>query len=94
MPWNQPFKWTTINDLLCVVADQGNPKAPYTAGFVRYSLDEYIDTNVNKAQSAVFAFSIKMDGALVNNDAGSTPDALVLMLETSLGHDLGTFKNF
>lgn len=91
--FNQPFKWTTINDLLCVVTDQ-NPLAPYTAGFVRYSLDEYIDTNVNKAQSAVFAFSIKMDGALVNNDAGSTPDALVLLLETSLGHDLGTFKNF
>jgi hypothetical protein len=92
-PWNQPFKWTTINDLLCVVTDK-NPNARFTSGFVRYKMAEYIDTNVNKAQSAVFGFSLKIDGGVVNNDAGQFPDALVLLLESSLGHDLGTFKGF
>jgi hypothetical protein len=92
-PWNQPFQWATINDLLCVVTDQ-NPQARFTSGFVRYKMAEYIDTNINQAQSAVFAFSLKVDGGVVNNDSGQFADALVLMLESSLGHDLGTFKGF
>jgi len=89
--WNQPFAWTSYTDL-CSVTDQ-NPMAPFTAGFVRYIMDEYIDNDINAAQSAGFAFSIKIDGMLVNNDSlNFVPEALVLMLETSLGHDLGTFK--
>jgi hypothetical protein len=92
--WNQPFKWMTNTDLLCVVSDQ-NPASLITAGFVQYSIDEYIDTGVGKAESSMFAFGIKLDGALVNNDAlPLLPDAIVLMLESTLGHDLGTFSNF
>ena len=96
LPWNQPFQWGTINDLLCV-ANAALPDALLTAGFVRYSIDEYIDSPPvppGRAQSSGFSFAIKIDGGFVSNDAGPLPDAFVLMLESSLGHDLGTFKFF
>jgi hypothetical protein len=92
LPWNRPFRWVTDNDLLCVASDT-NPAALFSSGFVQYNMDEYIDTNVDRAESAAYAFSIKVDGGFVSDDAIPVPDTFVLMLESSLGHDLGTFKN-
>jgi len=93
VPFYQPFAWTTQSELLCVVSD-ANPAALISAGFVQYRLDEYIDTDVNRAESSAFAFSIKVDGGFVSNDPLPIPDTFYMLLESSLGHDLGTFKSF
>jgi hypothetical protein len=93
VPFYQPFAWTTQSELLCVVSD-ANPAALISAGFVQYRLDEYIDTNVGRAESSAFAFSIKVDGGFVSNDPLPIPDTFFALLESSLGHDLGTFKSF
>jgi len=95
---NEPFLWATQTQLYCVVADPTNTRGlPYAAenrGFVQYRMREYLDTAVGFAESSMVAFSIKVDGALVSNDVGATPDAAVILLESALGHDLGTFKTF
>lgn len=91
--WNEPFQWTTDADLLCVVSDQ-NPAALFTTGFVQYRMTEYIDSDVGRPESAAYAFSIKVDGGLVSNDADPAPEAVYVLLESSLGHFRGTFKSF
>jgi hypothetical protein len=92
--WNRPFAWATQSKVLCIPrANQFDDSALRQAGFVQYKVSEYIDTDRDRPEAAMFGFSIKVDGAWVNNDARSRRfDALVLMLETSLGHDRGTFK--
>ena len=92
-PWNQPFQWTTDVAWMPAPTNQ-NPASVLTSGFAHYIIDEYIDTNVGVPESSAFAFAIKIDGGFVSNDPLVLPDAFVLMLETSLGHDLGTFNSF
>jgi hypothetical protein len=91
VPWDWPFLWTTIADPLCAPTN-ANPGALFNSGFVQYNMDEYIDTNVDKSESAAYAFSLKVDGGVVSDNAAEIPNTFVLMLESSLGHDLGTFK--
>ena len=91
--WNQPFQWTTDVAWMPAPTNQ-NPASVLTSGFAHYIIDEYIDTNVGVPESSAFAFAIKIDGGFVSNDPLIFPDAFVLMLETSLGHDLGTFNSF
>jgi hypothetical protein len=94
--WNRPFEWATQTKVLCIPrANQADDSALSQAGFVQYKVHEYIDTNNDRPEAAMFGFSIKVDGGFVSNDGFDTdiPEAFVLMLETSLGHDRGTFKN-
>ncbi|UHD14528.1 hypothetical protein [Thiocapsa bogorovii] len=51
-------------------------------GFVTYYIPEYIDTNINQAESAGVAFSILMDWDAIDN----------LRFTTSLGQERGTYK--
>ena len=93
VPFYEEFLWTTQVEPLCVVSDQ-NPDALFTSGFVQYKMDEYIDTDVNRAESSAFAFSIKVDGGFVSNDRIPVPNSFFAFLESAIGHDLGTFKSF
>jgi hypothetical protein len=94
-PWNQPFAWTTKTDRLCVASGEDVGLGPlFSSGFVQYKMDEYIDTNVDRAESAAYAFSIKVDGGWVSDNPLEIDDTFVMMLESSLGHDLGTFKQY
>jgi hypothetical protein len=94
---SEPVEWATDVNLLCVVSDllpiDDPDNALFNAGFVRYKLNEYIDQGVARAESAAFAFSLKVDFLFVSNDAIPVPSVFTIWSEASLGHDHGTYKD-
>jgi len=57
-----------------------------TQGFVRYSLPEWIDTNINAPESAAVAFSITL------TDPSSGGAGFLTPIITELGHERGKFQ--
>jgi len=88
---NEPFAWTTATLALPFILNPAT-ELPFPA-FASYSVNEYVDSGNNTAETAGFAFAIKYSTLLVQNDNGILPDidAIVSLIEVSLGHDRGNF---
>lgn len=87
---NEPFAWTTQTLSLPFVIDPVT-ELPLPA-FASYSVNEYIDSGDGTAETAGIAFAIKYSALLVQNDVAEPDvDAVVALIETSLGHDRGNF---
>jgi hypothetical protein len=90
---NEPFNWTTGVLTLPLVNDPAINDTLQT-GFASYTIDEYVDSGQPVGpEIAGFAFAIKYSGLLVDNEdlEANDPDAIVLMIESSLGHDRGNY---
>lgn len=62
-------------------------------GFVRFRIDEYLDTGIGAPESAAVAFSIQLQIDILDEDRELLFTPQLLPVETALGHERGSFDN-
>jgi hypothetical protein len=62
-------------------------------GFVRFRIDEYIDTGIGRPESAAVAFSIQLQVDVLDEEGDLLFVRQFLPVETALGHERGKFNN-
>jgi hypothetical protein len=62
-------------------------------GFVRFRIDEYLDTGIGQPESAAVAFSIQLQIDILDEDRELLFTPQLLPVETALGHERGQFDN-
>jgi len=62
-------------------------------GFVRFRINEYLDTGIGAPESAAVAFSIQLQVDILDEDNELLFTPQLLPVETALGHERGQFDN-
>jgi hypothetical protein len=60
-------------------------------GFVRFRLNEYVDTGIGEPESAAVAFSIQLQLDVLDEEGDLLRQVQFLPVETALGHERGQF---
>jgi hypothetical protein len=63
-------------------------------GFVRFRINEYIDTNIGEPESSAVAFSIQLQLDILDEQGDLLFAPQLLPVETALGHERGQFSPF
>jgi hypothetical protein len=63
-------------------------------GFVRFRINEYIDTNIGEPESSAVAFSIQLQLDILDEQGDLLFAPQLLPVETALGHERGQFTPF
>ncbi len=63
-------------------------------GFVRFRINEYVDTNIGTPESAAVAFSIQLQLDVLDEEGDLLFTPQLLPVETALGHERGQFSAF
>jgi len=63
-------------------------------GFVRFRINEYVDTGIGQPESAAVAFSIQLQIDVLDEEGDLLFTPQLLPVETALGHERGQFSPF
>jgi hypothetical protein len=101
LPWVDLATELCYPDRGAIVINPGNPGQLFDLlesnilypGFVRFRIDEYVDTGIGAPESAAVAFSIQLQVDILDEEGDLLFTPQLLPVETALGHERGSFEN-